>query len=774
MKQHSPNSLLKSLTALLLVPAILLTSPLTSWAAQSSSARTTATAASSQASSTQSSAKASSAQSASRRSQDLYRLRVESELVLVNVVVRDKQGKPVTGLKAEDFTLLEEGKPQKISSFDFENLDMTPLIAGSGPASGPNQQSSTETSPAQMTKPSSPMVSRKDAEDALSNKRVIVLFFDLSSMSPDETQRAVDSARNYIDKKMTAADMISVISLASSLRLDQDFTADRTRLLRVLKRFSHSEGQGMDAGPTGDADGIAESGDAYTPDETEYNQFNTDRKLQAIQSICQVLAKFNQKKSVIYFSSGMTQTGIENEAALRAAVNTAVKANVAIYTLDARGLEAMPPGGSAATASLRGTAMYTGAAVQNQLDANFASQETLTTLSSDTGGKAFLDSNDLGQVFDRVQRDTSVYYVLGYKSSNSAKDGKYRRIQVKVNRPGLNLDFRKGYYAPKDFQHFNAEDKNQQMEEELASELPNTDVALYMAASYFRLDDRKFYVPVSLVVPGSQIPFTQGGDKDKASLDFIGEVVDQLNRPVGSMRETVKLALDASQEVRRKNVQYSTGFVLAPGKFRFKFVVRENQSGRLGSFETEFSVPDIRKAPLKMSSVVLASQRQPSTKKTQNPMTREGMELVPNIAHVFTPDQHLYFFYEIYEPAKDKDPARDKASVSDRAPEKDKSPSDNKEKAVAIKNPVHLLTNIVFFNGKIKTYETPMIEARQLNAPERKAAVFQFDVALNQLKPGLYTTQINVIDDAGGTFSFPRMPILIREKTPAQTSSGIQ
>jgi VWFA-related protein len=672
----------------------------------------------------------------------------------VNVVVRDKQGKPVTGLKAEDFTLLEEGKPQKISSFDFENLDTTPLIA----SSGPTQQSSTETSPAQAAKPSAPMITRKDAEDALSNKRVIVLFFDLSSMSPDETQRAVDSARNYIDKKMTSADMISVISLASSLRLDQDFTADRSRLQRVLKRFAHSEGQGMDAGPTGDADGIAETGDAYTPDETEYNQFNTDRKLQAIQSICQVLAKFNQKKSVIYFSSGMTQTGIENEAALRAAVNTAVKANVAIYTLDARGLEAMPPGGSAATASLRGTAMYSGAAVQNQLDANFASQETLTTLSADTGGKAFLDSNDLGQVFDRVQRDTSVYYVLGYKSSNPVKDGKYRRIQVKINRPGLNLDFRKGYYAPKDFQHFNAEDKDQQMEEELASELPNTDVALYMAASYFRLDDRKFYVPVSLVVPGSQIPFTKGGDKDKASLDFIGEVIDPLNRPVGSMRETVKLSLDASQEVRRKNVQYSTGFVLAPGKFRFKFVVRENQSGRLGSFETEFSVPDIRKAPLKMSSVVLASQRQPSTKKTQNPMTREGMELVPNIAHVFTPDQHLYFFYEIYEPAKDK--------------EKDKAPAENKDKA-AIKNPVHLLTNIVFFNGKVKTYETPMIEARQLNAPERKAAIFQFDVALTQLKPGLYTTQINVIDDAGGTFSFPRMPILIREKTAAQTSAGI-
>src|SRR4029077_1970275 len=409
---------------------------------------------------------------------------------------------------------------------------------------------------------------------------------------------------------------------------------------------------------------------------------------------------FNQKKSIIYFSSGMTQTGIENQSALRATVNTAIKANVAIYTMDSRGLEAEIPGGSAATASLHGAAMYNGAAGQNQFDANFASQETLTTLSGDTGGKAFLDTNDLGQVFDRVQRDTSVYYVLGYKSSSALRDGKYRHIQVKVNRAGLTLEFRKGYYAPKDFQHFNAEDKEQQMEDELASELPNTDVAVYMAASYFRMDDRRFYVPVALVVPGSQIPFTKGGDKDKASLDIVGEVLDELKRPVGSVRETVKLSLDAAQEVRLKNVQYSTGFMLTTGKYHFKFVVRENQSGRLGSFETDFVVPDIRKAPLKMSSVVMASQRQSAGKKTQNPLVRDGIELVPNIAHVFTPDQHLYFFYEVYDPAKDK------------APE---APQDNKEKAPPVKNPIHLLTSIVFFNGKVKAFETPLIEARQRN-----------------------------------------------------------
>src|SRR5260370_19178153 len=106
-------------------------------------------------------------------------------------------------------------------------------------------------------------------------------------MDPDQTQRAVDAAKKYVQSKMTSADMIAIVSLASSLRLDQDFTNDQARLLRVLNRFTHAEGQGMDNGPTGDADGIEESGNAYTPDQTEDNQFNTDRKLQELQSTSQ-------------------------------------------------------------------------------------------------------------------------------------------------------------------------------------------------------------------------------------------------------------------------------------------------------------------------------------------------------------------------------------------------------------------------------------------------------------------------------------------------------
>ena len=195
----------------------------------------------------------------------------------------------------------------------------------------------------------------------------------------------------------------------------------------------------------------------------------------------------------------------------------------------------------------------------------------------------------------------------------------------------MKIDFRRGYYAPADFQHATRDDRERQLDEELASELPTTDLPVYLSAAYFRIGDRKFYVPVSLIVPGSQIPFTHNNDQDRATLDVLGIVTDPDKRPVGQIRDTVKLALNTSQLVQRKNVQYNSGFVLPPGQYHLKFVVRENQSGRLGSFETDFTVPDLKTAPVKMSSIVLASQLQPNNKrKSDNPLVRDGSEVIPS------------------------------------------------------------------------------------------------------------------------------------------------
>src|ERR1051326_7483174 len=169
---------------------------------------------------------------------------------------------------------------------------------------------------------------------------------------------------------------------------------------------------------------------AFTADDTDYNTFSADRKLLALQSIIQAVGKLPQKKSLIYFSNGISQSGVDNQSALRAATAAAVRSNVAIYPLDVRGLQALPGGGEAQNASLHGQSAYSGASVLNDLNSNAASQETLSTLAADTGGKAFFDSNDFSGVFSKVQKDTSAYYILGYTTTNHLKDGRFRHIKV--------------------------------------------------------------------------------------------------------------------------------------------------------------------------------------------------------------------------------------------------------------------------------------------------------------------------------------------------------
>jgi VWFA-related protein len=697
------------------------------------------------------------------------RIEVTTELVLVNVVAHDKKGNLVRDLKKGDFTLFEDGKKQDISTFDFENVD---ALATAGAA---------EATVAGVTGTGSLLRSGKKAPASLDarDRRLMLLFFDFSAMDPEQIDRSVEAAKKFVSTKMQPADLMGLVSLATNMRVDLDFTDDKAKLLAALTAYNSGQGQGFDNGSTGSAEGAAETSGAFSADDTDFNTFNADRKLLALQSLMQALGKLPQKKSLIYFSNGITQSGADNQSALRATTAAAVKANVSIYSLDIRGLQAFPLGGEAQSASLHGQSAYSGASVLNDLSGNAASQDTLATLSSDTGGKAFFDSNDFGTVFSQVQKDSSAYYVLGFTSNNPLKDGRFRRLKVQVNRSDLKLDFRAGYYTGRDFEHLNRADREQQLEDELAAQLPRVDVPLYAGAAFFRQDDSHYYLAVSLVVPGSQIPFVTEKEKDNATIDIIGEVREGGKFPVGQLRDTVKLAVESTQQVRRKNVQYNTGFVLAPGSYHLKFVVRENQTGRIGSFETDVQIPDLRKAPLKMSSVVLSSLRSPVTNKKNgaNPLVRDQMELVPNITHVFAPDQHLYLQYEVYDAAKGKNPAP--AAVIDQKGDQKGSQNGGQNgtakdapAAKAPKDSIRVFTSIEFLQGATKIYESKPVVANEVTAPDRKAVIFQMDLPLQALKPGLYLCQVNVIDDVAGSFSFPRFPLLIREAVPAASKAA--
>ena len=688
-------------------------------------------------------------QSASSASQGF---RVTSELVLVNVVVRDKKGAFVHGLTKDDFTLFEDGKRQVISSFDVENVDEFALV---GPSEAP--VSGSESTHALLRQSGNPTLEARD-------RRLMLLFFDFSAMEPEQIERSVDAAKTFVETHIQPADLLALVSLSTDLRVDLDFTADKTRILSALSAYTSSQGQGFSA-----TDTTTETSGSYTPDDSDYNTFSADRKLLALQSIMQTLGKISQKKALIYFSNGISQSGFDNQSALRAATASAVKANVSIYPVDIQGLQAFPGGGEARSASLRGQYAYSGQSVLNDFNNNAEAQETLSTLAADTGGKAFFDSNDFGAVFTQVQKDSSAYYVIGFTSTNPLKDGRFRRLRVQVNRPDLRLEYRPGYYAGRDFEHLKRADREQQLNDELASELPQIDVAVYAGASYFRQDDSHYYLAVSIVIPGSQIPFVQAKDKDNATIDIIGEVRAGGKFRVGQLRDTVKLALDSAQQVRRKNVQYNTGFVLAPGSYHVKFIVRENQTGRMGSFETDVQVPDLRKSPLRMSSVVLSSLRVPATGKKRGglePLIQDQTELVPNITHVFTQDQHLYMQYEIYDAVH----AKNSANVNSAQPASPVSGKTQPQKAT--RNAVRVLTSIEFLQGNLKVYESKPIVASEVTAPDRKAVVFHIDLPLESLKPGFYTCQVNVVDDVGGNFAFPRWPILIKPAAASASASS--
>ncbi|HEX6464122.1 MAG TPA: VWA domain-containing protein [Vicinamibacterales bacterium] len=681
--------------------------------------------------------------SAQQQQQQRPVFRLNTQIVSVDVIVRDGSGAIVRGLTADDFEVTEDGKPQEIRSFGFQEIKDQPanavetvdMLAGAKDKlaeelrSAPGATSATKPEPVEEAP--KPMTSEQ-----LAGRRLIVLLFDIASMQPEDVQRAVDSATKFVDKQMTPADLVAVATISTQLDVMSDFSSDKGKVGGALAKLGYKDGTATPP-PTADTvatDEALSQDDTSSQDTTDMDMFNNDVRLRAIKALAETMASIEQTKSIMYFSAGMQRTGEDNQVELRAAINAANRAHVKIYPVDARGLQAVVPGGDATRQSGRGTSLFSGANVSQQYAQLNASQDTLGSLASDTGGRAFLDSNDFAPAFEKVQRDMSAYYLIGYGTSNLAKDGRFRTIKVRVKNPqykNAKVESRGGYYADRDFQHTARGDRETQLQDQLFARVSATDLPVLVSASYFRLTADRYFVPIAVVVPGSAIPTPPEKDKDKMVLDFMGLVNDERGMPVGRLRQTMQLPAGSTGTVGSKHILYQSPVVLPPGRFSVKVVVRENVSGLMGSFEAPIVVPELKQAPLKVSSVVLSTQLQAAKDTKDNPLVRNGEQLIPNLTHLVGKDQKLFFYYEVYDPA-----------AADNAPD--------------------VRSSLAFYRGKVKVFETPVIAREQIDDPSRKAAVFQLEVPPGSLPPGLYTCQVNIIDSVAGKFAFPRMMFLLR------------
>ena len=676
------------------------------------------------------------AQQPARQDASIPNFSTKVTLVIEDVSVIDKSGKPIEGLKPEDFTVTENGVPQHIVTCEYQKLDEAPLAQlERRPEPAPPAAPAAVGAPAQIA-------TGKPGSLLYRDRRLLVFYLDLSAMGVPEQLRALDAARKFVNTQITAADLVAVMEYSEgSIKVRQDFTADRDQLRATLEKIAVAA-QGLDENAN-DAS-AADTGAAFGQDDGEFNIFNTDRQMAALQTAVNMLGRLAEKKALIYFASGLSLNGVDNQAQLRATENAAIRANVSFWPIDARGLVASAPLGDASRGSARGSAAYTGAGAMAMMSGLQRSQDALYAIASDTGGKALIDNNDLAMGIVNAQKAMSSYYVIGYYSTNAALDGKFRKVAITVKEfPSAKLDYRQGYLGGKEFGKFNAADKERQLEDALMMEDPVTDLTIAMEVNYFQLDHADYYVPVVMKIPGSELALARRGGAERTHIDFIGEIKNEYGSTIENIRDKVDIEISGATaaELVKRQIQYDTGYTLLPGSYTIKVLARDDETGRIGTYISKFVVPNLNKETqrIPISSVVLSSQRidlkdalftaGKDKEQISNPLVQDGQKTIPSVTRVFSRAHDMYVYLQAYEPS-----------------------AETVQPLVAF---------VTFYRGQAKVFETaPLPVAEGLNN-RLKTVPLKFSIAMSKLPTGRYTCQVTVLDPKDQKAAFWQAPIMV-------------
>jgi VWFA-related protein len=673
-----------------------------------------------------------------------------AQLVVETVTVKDKDGRAVEGLTAKDFTVTEDGALQTISFVEFQHVESAPgAPAQVAPPAG-QPPPSPLAAPAPSAGPAAPppvayqIAAPPPGDTRYRDRRLIVLYFDLTAMPPPDLTRAYAAARKFIAQQIQPQDLVAIMTFqGGAVKVKHDFTADRGELEEVFLRLIY----GDDLDGDGIPDVTPDTGTAFGQDDAEFNILDTDRQLSALQTAATMLRPLPEQKSLVYFASGLRLNGVDNQAQLRATTNAAIRANVAIFPVDARGLVAQAPLGDATVASPGGIGVFSGQLADTRQTNFQRSQDTLYSLAKDTGGKALFDNNDLSLGIVQAAQAVGSYYIIGFYTTHPARDGRFHRVHVALT-GGLaaDLSYRQGYFADKEFGKFTAADKERQLEEALMLDNPVTDLTIAMEVNYFQLDRAQYFVPVAVKIPGSELALAQRRGAARTVIDFIGEVKDDYGITVQNVRDRldIKLSGETAAQLVSRPIQYQTGFTLLPGKYVIKFLARDAETGRIGTYQAAFTIPNLNRelTRVPISSVVLSSQRVAltgpggalySVKKgsapSVDPLVSDGSQLIPSVTRVFSTRRDLYVFLQAYERTAPAMPP--------------------------------LVAFVSFYRGDVKAFETAPLAVTGSLDPTTKAVPLRFSLSLSGLPPGRYACQVTVLNPGAQKAAFWRADIVL-------------
>ena len=527
-----------------------------------------------------------SAQAAPQAKQEATVLRVTTHLVQVNVIVQDKKGEPVADLTRGDFTLLDQGQPQQITSFSLESMGTLPAPPQAVPA---NFYSN-----------------RFEQKGGTPTAATVILLDGLNTKFEDMAY-----ARQQIIKflgQLQPQDRVGLYTLTTKLTILHDFTSDAAPLLRALERYKGHSSTALVGAEFEPADTGVDQIDAFLDDANQrvadfYTINRARQTARALEAIANHVARLPGRKNLIWVSGGFpfyigfgdvpassTQGPTTFNEDVERAARALNDANLAVYPVDARGLIGPHSANPSLSAASRGPAGRRGAVPSapriSPVRANF---DTMNILADRTGGRAFYNTNDILGSIRRAIEDSRVTYVLGYYPSHGQWDGKFHEMKVQVKQPGLHLHFRRGYFAWPDTP-LELKQREALLREAVASPLEATSLGLNVRVKPVDVPGART-LKTELEVYPRDITLEPQGDRWVGSLSLLYVQQGPDGHDVTGESKTLNLRLtrETYERVMKDGLVWNLDLPVADGAARLRIVVRDASSGSIGSVNIPLS-----------------------------------------------------------------------------------------------------------------------------------------------------------------------------------------
>jgi VWFA-related protein len=620
-------------------------------------------------------------QDGKQKSQDEV-VSLKAHLVNIDVMVKDKKGKYITDLKAEDFTVVENGAQQKVEFFD-------PPLAGPLPARG--IESGKTNSDAQ--------VNSFTANGGLRN--IISLVLDGQTTDLTNLKPVREGTLKYIRERIADTDTVAVFGVSNGLRLLQPFTQDKAKLIQAVERAYTLTATNRNSERNDNAEQVSRLRDELNgaPDPNSatsaaqgsaaaramiasraLEQFIKLRAqlglqqarpvLAALAAICEAQRAIPGKKTLVLFSQGFVASSVLDWQ-VQGTIDIANRANVAIYIIDSTGLAAGGPqsgalvptgplGGVAATGSPASRSLAVGgdSVFDNvRYEGLNREQDILYRISGDTGGEFFKGNNDIGKGLERIDQEIRARYTLAYYSTDTNFDGSFRKLKVEVRRPDAHVIARSGYYAigSEDIVPLSQEDKK--LLANLAEAASNPTLPLFMELVPFRSQEGRYIVPMSIEVPPSAVKFDRKGDRQQMQLDVVGVIRESQDRVLSRLGGSFNVGLTAEQyqSIVNNNIFYRQDMELAPGTYDIDLIVRDKLSGKMAAKREKLVLP-VADTEFSTTAVTLSRQAMPAQKnlgstQPSDVFSQGGVQIRPSPGREFRVTDKLIIFFELYNAA---------------------------------------------------------------------------------------------------------------------------